>query len=201
VLRSDQGTEFVNESLRSFCKQKGISLEVTSTYSPHQNGTAERMNRTLLDMVRTMLISSKFPLELWGDLHHHAVYLYNRRPHSSLKEGTPAELFLPKGDSRVALEMKWLYPIGATVFATVTAPKKRARKLEPRAQKGYYLGKARNELGVQYWDYVTKTVHASSMVTVDATQRFKPEGESSSIPLSAQHGEEFSVDCILDEKA
>ena len=48
---------------------------------------------------------------------------------------------------------------------------------------------------------MTKTVHASSMVTVDATQRFKPEGESSSIPLSAQHGEEFSVDCILDEKA
>ena len=48
--------------------------------SPDQNGVAERRNRTLLDMVRSMLSDSKLPRSLWIDALKTAVYILNRVP-------------------------------------------------------------------------------------------------------------------------
>jgi len=44
AIRMDQGTEFVNESLRSWSKAEGIQLQLTAGYSPSQNAIAEHMN-------------------------------------------------------------------------------------------------------------------------------------------------------------
>ena len=57
-LRCDNGSEYINAELKSFCKDKGIKLETTVRYTPEQNGAAERLNRTLLDKVRPMLADS-----------------------------------------------------------------------------------------------------------------------------------------------
>ena len=55
VLRSDNGTEYRNDQFSIFCKKEGISRHFTVRDTPHQNGVAERMNRTLLEKVRCML--------------------------------------------------------------------------------------------------------------------------------------------------
>nr|GEU87238.1 retrovirus-related Pol polyprotein from transposon TNT 1-94 [Tanacetum cinerariifolium] len=47
--------------------QVGISHETSVACSPQQNGVAERRNRTLIEVARTMLIYAKAPLFLWAE--------------------------------------------------------------------------------------------------------------------------------------
>nr|GEX71402.1 hypothetical protein [Tanacetum cinerariifolium] len=54
-IRTDNGTEFVNQTLRDYYKEVGISHETSVARSPHQNGVVERRNRTLIEAARTIL--------------------------------------------------------------------------------------------------------------------------------------------------
>ena len=56
-MRTDNGKELINEDIIKFCRAKGITIEATAPYSPSQNGVAERFNRTLIELVRAMLIA------------------------------------------------------------------------------------------------------------------------------------------------
>ncbi|GJX32708.1 retrovirus-related pol polyprotein from transposon TNT 1-94 [Tanacetum coccineum] len=60
-LRSDNETEFRNYKLEEFCDEKGISHNFSSPCTPKQNGVAERRNKTLIEVARTMLNSAKLP--------------------------------------------------------------------------------------------------------------------------------------------
>nr|GEY13399.1 retrovirus-related Pol polyprotein from transposon TNT 1-94 [Tanacetum cinerariifolium] len=55
-IRTYNRTEFVNQTLRKYYKQVGISHETSVARSPQQNGVIERRNRTLIEAVRNMLI-------------------------------------------------------------------------------------------------------------------------------------------------
>ncbi|GKG32526.1 putative ribonuclease H-like domain-containing protein, partial [Tanacetum coccineum] len=58
-IRTDDGTEFVNQTLREYYEKVGISHETSVARSPQQNGVVERRNRTLIEAARTMLIYAK----------------------------------------------------------------------------------------------------------------------------------------------
>jgi transposase InsO family protein len=88
-LRTDEGREYMGETLKTvstFLTDNGITHEQTSAYSSSSNGVAERMNRTLMDMVRPMLIKSKLPTPFWAEALYTAVKIRNRLPTSSLKD-------------------------------------------------------------------------------------------------------------------
>ncbi|GJR19312.1 retrovirus-related pol polyprotein from transposon TNT 1-94 [Tanacetum coccineum] len=53
-IRTDNGTEFVNQTLREYYEKVGISYETSVARSPQQNGVVERRNRTLIEAARTM---------------------------------------------------------------------------------------------------------------------------------------------------
>ena len=55
VLRTDNGGEFCSKEFEEFCKKCGIARQKTTTYTPQQNGVAERMNKTLMERARSML--------------------------------------------------------------------------------------------------------------------------------------------------
>lgn len=78
IIRSDRGREFVNASLKSFLREKGIEIQYTVGYAPEQNGTAERKNRYLMEMARCMLIDADLPNKYWGEAVNTANYLQNR---------------------------------------------------------------------------------------------------------------------------
>ncbi|GJV36203.1 retrovirus-related pol polyprotein from transposon TNT 1-94 [Tanacetum coccineum] len=63
-IRTDNGTEFVNQTLHEYYEKIGISHETSIARSPQQNGVVERRNRTLIEVARTMLIYAKAPLFL-----------------------------------------------------------------------------------------------------------------------------------------
>ncbi|GJR22577.1 retrovirus-related pol polyprotein from transposon TNT 1-94 [Tanacetum coccineum] len=64
----DNGTEFVNQTLREYYEKVDISHETSIARSPQQNGVIERRNRTLIEAARTMLIYAKAPLFLWAEV-------------------------------------------------------------------------------------------------------------------------------------
>ena len=44
TLRSDHGGEYVNATLKVYCSEKGINIELTVPHMPEQNGVTERAN-------------------------------------------------------------------------------------------------------------------------------------------------------------
>ncbi|GJV03010.1 retrovirus-related pol polyprotein from transposon TNT 1-94 [Tanacetum coccineum] len=77
-IRTDNGTEFVNQTLREYYEKIGISHETSVARSPQQNGVVERRNRTLIKAAHTMLIYAKAPLFLWAEAVSTACYTQNR---------------------------------------------------------------------------------------------------------------------------
>uniref|UniRef100_A0A5S6QA56 Integrase catalytic domain-containing protein n=1 Tax=Trichuris muris TaxID=70415 RepID=A0A5S6QA56_TRIMR len=58
VLRTDNGKEYVNQSLINFLKQQGTKHQTTVAHTPQQNGVAECKNRSLQKLVKCMLLDS-----------------------------------------------------------------------------------------------------------------------------------------------
>ena len=84
VVRSDRGGEYYgryDESSHNpgpFAKlleQRGIVAQYTMSGTPQQNGVAERRNRTLLDMVRSMVSNSTLPKSLWSEALKTTMYI------------------------------------------------------------------------------------------------------------------------------
>jgi len=88
AIRVDRGKEFLSDQLKDWCEERGIEIQLTAPYSPSQNGIAERMNRTLVELARAMRIAADLPEHLWEPAITHAVYLRNRS-FSSAINSTP----------------------------------------------------------------------------------------------------------------
>ncbi|GJU09898.1 retrovirus-related pol polyprotein from transposon TNT 1-94 [Tanacetum coccineum] len=76
-IKTDNGTEFVNQTLREYYEKVGISHETFVARSPQQNGVVERRNRTLIEAARTMLIYAKALLFLGAEAVATACYTQN----------------------------------------------------------------------------------------------------------------------------
>ena len=57
-LRTDNGLEFCNHEFDAFCHKNGVKRHLTVPGTPQQNGITERMNKTLLEKARCLLISA-----------------------------------------------------------------------------------------------------------------------------------------------
>jgi transposase InsO family protein len=57
--------------------EKGIEIQMTASYSPSQNGVAERMNHTLVELAKAMLSVRKLSKFLWDTAVAHTAYLQN----------------------------------------------------------------------------------------------------------------------------
>ena len=93
TLRTDNGLEFVKTEFEVFCQTEGIQRHKTVSYTPQQTGLAERMNKTLLERVRCMLLSAKLPKSFWGEAVNTAAYLINRSPSTTLGFKVPEEVW------------------------------------------------------------------------------------------------------------
>ena len=61
VFRSDNRGEYTSSDFTSYLTKEGIRHELTIPHTPQQNGTAERLNHTLVEAVRIMLADSNLP--------------------------------------------------------------------------------------------------------------------------------------------
>ena len=93
-LRTDNGGEFTSNALKTWMKEKGVLQEFTPPRTPQSNGVAERMNRTLQEMAKSMMHAG-LGGGSWGEVFLAASYLRNRGPVTGLPV-TPQELWSGK---------------------------------------------------------------------------------------------------------
>jgi transposase InsO family protein len=75
-----------------FLKEECIVAEFTMSGTPQQNGVAERMNRTLMNMVMSILSNSELPLFLWNEALKTLMFVLNYIS-SKVVPKTPFELW------------------------------------------------------------------------------------------------------------
>ncbi|GJU40275.1 putative ribonuclease H-like domain-containing protein [Tanacetum coccineum] len=100
IIRCDNGTEFKNYVMNEFCAKKGIKREFSVARTPQQNGVAERKNRTLIEVARTMLADSLLPIPFWAEAVNTACYVLNRVLVTKPQNKTPYELLIGKFDGK-----------------------------------------------------------------------------------------------------
>lgn len=157
-IRLDNGCEFTSNNFKSWCNKKGIQVQYTIPYSPMQNGKSERMNRTLMDKVRTKFVETNLPKTLWGEAIQCATYELNRSPTNAhkIKEVTPASVWYGKKD------LSKLKIFGSKMWI-VNLPK--GNKLEPRSKQGIMVGYCGG--GYRAWDPSINKVIRTTDVTFD----------------------------------
>lgn len=80
ALQSDNGREYLNSEINSLLADHGIERRLTVPRTPQQNGVAERMNRTLLDMARCLMLQSGLSSMFWADAVATACHIRNCCP-------------------------------------------------------------------------------------------------------------------------
>lgn len=143
VFRSDGGGEYVNKELEEYLNSEGIIFQRTVPFTPEQNGVAERKNRTLNDSVRTLLIASELPDNLWVEAMSNVVYTHNRIIRKD-EELSPIELFFGKPVSKTFMEF------GQPVY--VATQKATRGKLGPHAKVARFLSVDSKAKGFRLWD-------------------------------------------------
>ena len=91
TLRSDRGGEYLSTEFIEFLKEHGIVSQLTPPGTPQLNGVSERRNRTLLDMVCSLMSYTNLPISLWGFALQMACYILNRVQSKSVST-TPYEI-------------------------------------------------------------------------------------------------------------
>ncbi|GKD19542.1 retrovirus-related pol polyprotein from transposon TNT 1-94 [Tanacetum coccineum] len=112
-IRTDNGTEFVNQTLKSYYEDVRISHQTTVARTPQQNSAIERRNQTLVEAARTMLIFSKAPLFLWAEAVATTCYTQNRSLIRTRHNKTPYEMLHDR-----KRDIKHLHVFGALCYLT-----------------------------------------------------------------------------------
>ncbi|GJT34671.1 retrovirus-related pol polyprotein from transposon TNT 1-94 [Tanacetum coccineum] len=155
-IRTDNGTEFVNQTLREYYEKVGISHETSVARSPQQNGVVERRNRTLIEAARTMLIYAKALLFLWAEAVATACYTQNRSIIRLRHGKTPYELLHDKPP-----DLSFFHVFGALCYPTNDS--ENLGKLQPKADIGIFIGYAPTKKAFRIYNRRTrriiKTIH------------------------------------------
>lgn len=133
AIRSDGGGEYTSKEMQNFCAKYGIQHQMTTAYTPEQNGVAERWNRTLTEKAKCLLFDADLPKCFWAEAMNMAAFLKNRTISASLNDQYPYELFHNK-----KTEISDLRIFGTTVM--VHKPKQLRRKLDPASSKMVFVG-------------------------------------------------------------
>ena len=122
--------------------------------SPDQNGVAERRNRTLLDMVQSMLISSNLPKSLWTEALKMTVYILNQVPTKVIPK-TSFELWKGWKPS-----LRHIHVWGC--LSEVRIYNLQEKKLDPRTISGYFIGYAERSKGYRFYypSHITRIVES-----------------------------------------
>ena len=136
-LHSDNAKEYKSERFTG--QLVGIRLTYSAPYSPEQNGVSERFNRTIINKVRAMLISSGVGKPLWGEAIQAATYIHNRTPNSSL-QGYISPYEARTGDKP---DISTIRTFGSIAYKR--EPKELLRKLDPRATQYILVGYGSNQ--------------------------------------------------------
>lgn len=149
-LRSDNGTEYENKNFHDYFAKYGIKHEKTAPYSPQHNGLAERMNRSIIEKARCMLLDSKLAKQFWAEAVCAAVDIINAIPNASTKV---APNVLWHGRQR---DLKIFRVFGCR--AMVWQPDQKRKKLDAKSYPCVYLRYADDAKAYRLYDMQSRKI-------------------------------------------
>ena len=129
-LRSDRRGEYLSYEFGLHLKQWGTVSQLTPPGTPQRNSVSKRRNRTLLDMVRSMMYLTDLPLSFWVYALEIAAFTLNRAPYKSV-ETTPYELWFGKKH-----KLSFLKVWGCDAYVKTFHPD----KFKPKSEKCVFIG-------------------------------------------------------------
>jgi len=130
------------------------------SYSPQQNGVAERKNRHIAEIARAMLNEKNLPNYLWAEAVATAVYIMNRTPTAAVHGMTPEEKFTGKKP-----DVSHLRVFGCIAYVHV--PDEKRSKLDPKAEKCIFIGYSSEQKGYRCFNPSTRKWQVSRDVVFD----------------------------------
>lgn len=140
-LRTDNGLEYCNRRFDQFCKEEGVVRHRTCTYTPQQNGVAERLNRSIMNKVRSMLSESGLDQKFWAEAASTSVYVINRLPSSAIEFKIPEQMW-----TSALPDLSRLRRFGCVVYVHSDEG-----KLNPRSKRGIFTGYPDGVKGFRVW--------------------------------------------------
>ncbi|CAL2274253.1 unnamed protein product [Prunus armeniaca] len=170
VVRSDRGGEYYGKfdqtgrhpgPFAKYLQECGIVAQYTNPGTPEQNGVAERRNRTLKDMVRSMICNSQLPNYLWGEAIRTENYILNRVPSKEVSK-TPFELWTNRKPS-----LNHLHIWGCKAEAKVFNPQE--KKLDPKTISCFFVGYPEKTKGYRFYcpNHTTRLVETGRAVFLE----------------------------------
>lgn len=154
ILRTDNGREYLSRRFMKYFEAKGIKHQLTTPYTPQQNGIAERANRTIVERARCLLHDADLPKRFWAEASSMAVYLMNRSVNTNRLDKTPEELWSGK-----KVDLSKLKLFGTKVMVHV--PKEKRKKWDYKSEKLIFVGYDENTKGYRCIDRDTGKIMLS----------------------------------------
>ncbi|GJV38710.1 retrovirus-related pol polyprotein from transposon TNT 1-94 [Tanacetum coccineum] len=160
-IRTDHGREFDNKvQFGAFCDANGITHNFSAPRTPQSNGVVERKNRTLQEMIRTLLNEQSIPQKFWCNAVDTSTYILNRILIRPFLEKTPYELFKGKKPN-----LKYFKIFGSKCFILNT--KYYLTKFDPTSTEGIFLGYSPNSKAYIVLNKETMKIEESLNVKFD----------------------------------
>lgn len=188
AFRSDNGTEFGSKDFVSFLSNQGIKIEKTVPYTPQQNGVAERFNRTVVEMARTLLNHAGLDKTFWAEAVNTAVYLRNRLPCRSIGGKSPYERWYKKIPN-----IQHLRTFGCVCYSHI--PKEQRKKLDVKASKCILLGYDVSAKAYRLYCLDTSKIIVSRDVKFNERSFLHSSGSSSSSQSESSSNSSELVSC------
>jgi hypothetical protein len=141
-------------------KEHGIQKKYSCTYSPQQNGVAERKNRHIIEITCAMLNEKNLPNYFWAEAEATAIYIMNRTPTTTVHGMTLEEKFTGKKPNVSHLRM-----FGCIAYVHV--PDEKRSKLDPKAKKCIFIGYSLEQKGYSCFNPSTQKLQVSRDVVFD----------------------------------
>jgi Integrase core domain len=154
--RSDGSGEQRPGPFAKFLEDNGIVPQYTMSGSLTMNGVAERRNRTLMKMVRSMISHTSLPLNLWGEALKTTTYILNRVPTKAANK-TPYELWTGRKSSLQHFRF-WGCPAKARPY------RPQEKKLDERTISCYFIGYAERSSGYKFYDPTNRIIFETNIV-------------------------------------
>uniref|UniRef100_A0A1J3J2T0 Retrovirus-related Pol polyprotein from transposon TNT 1-94 n=4 Tax=Noccaea caerulescens TaxID=107243 RepID=A0A1J3J2T0_NOCCA len=148
TFRSDNGGEYTSKAFKQFLDKNGIIHQTSCPYTPQQNGVAERKNRHLMEVARSMMFHTNVPKRFWGDAVVTACYLINRIPTKILNDLSPFKVL-----NQTEPSIDYLRVFGCVCFVLI--PGEQRNKLDAKSVRGMFIGYSINQKG--YKCYIPET--------------------------------------------
>src|SRR6185503_2152302 len=156
-LQTDNAGEYLSNACQAYYREKGIHHRTIIAYDSESNGLPERLNRAIMEIAEPMRVRANLSQEYWPFFVMAAVYLLNRRPHSSLPNRmTPFEAKYHKKPDLAHLRV-----LGCDAW--VLTPTATRQNLDPHAKRAIFVGYATSQKAYQLWD----PIHQRLLVSRD----------------------------------